>query len=182
MSATIYLLLIGAVALERIVELVVSARHAAWSFAQGGTEHGRGHFPAMVALHSALLLACAGEVVGADRPFIPALGWPALALALASQALRWWCIATLGPRWNTRVIVVPGLPLVTGGPYRVLRHPNYVAVVAEGLALPLVHTAWVTSLAFTALNAVLLLRYRIPAEEQALALAGGRSSQGVART
>ncbi|MHB1490332.1 isoprenylcysteine carboxyl methyltransferase (ICMT) family protein [mine drainage metagenome] len=178
MSVTVYLLLIGAVALERLVELVVSARHAAWSFARGGTEHGRGHFPAMVALHSALLLACVGEVVAAGRPFVPAIGWPALAVALASQVLRWWCIVTLGPRWNTRVIVVPGLPLVTTGPYRVLRHPNYVAVVAEGLALPLVHTAWVTALVFTALNAVLLLRYRIPAEEQALAAAVGRSPQG----
>lgn len=175
MSVTVYLLVIGAVALERLVELAVSARHAAWAFARGGTEHGRGHFPAMVALHSALLLACAGEVAVAGRPFVPALGWPALAVALASQALRWWCIATLGPRWNTRVIVVPGLPLVAAGPYRVLRHPNYVAVVAEGLALPLVHTAWVTALVFTLLNAVLLLRYRIPAEERALALALGRS-------
>ncbi len=182
MSATVYLLLVGAVALERLVELVISARHAAWSFARGGTEHGRGHFPAMVALHSALLIACAGEVVVAGRPFVPALGWPALVVALASQVLRWWCIAALGPRWNTRVIVVPGLPLVTAGPYRVLRHPNYVAVVAEGLALPLVHTAWVTALVFTLLNAVLLLRYRIPAEERALALALGRSPHRDARS
>jgi methyltransferase len=181
-SVTVYLVLIGVVALERLVELVVSTRHAAWSFAQGGIEYGRGHFPAMVALHSALLLACAGEVVVARRPFVPALGWAALAVALASQALRWWCIATLGPQWNTRVIVVPGLPLVTAGPYRVLRHPNYVAVVAEGLALPLVHTAWVTALVFTVLNAVLLLRYRIPAEERALAVNVGRSPQGDART
>ena len=171
MSTTLYLLLVGAVALERLAELVVSARNAAWSFARGGTEHGRGHFPAMVALHSALLIACVGEVVVAGRPFVPALGWPALAVTLGSQALRWWCIATLGPRWNTRVIVVPGLPLVTAGPYRVLRHPNYVAVVAEGVALPLVHGAWITALVFTVLNAVLLLRYRIPAEERALATA-----------
>ncbi len=94
---------------------------------------------------------------------------------LASQGLRWWCITSLGHRWNTRVVVVPGLPLVTRGPYRWFRHPNYVAVVVEGLALPLVHTAWVTALAFTVLNAVLLLRYRIPSEERALAEAlGGR--------
>lgn len=181
MSVTVYLLLVGAVGLERLAELVVSARHAAWSFARGGTEYGRGHFPAMVALHSALLVACAVEVVVAGRPFVPALGWPALAVALASQALRWWCIATLGPRWNTRVIVVPGLPLVTRGPYRVLRHPNYVAVAAEGLALPLVHTAWVTALAFTALNAVLLLGYRIPVEERALGLVTGSPPHGDAR-
>lgn len=181
MSVTVYLLLIGAVALERLVELVVSARHAAWSFARGGVEHGRGHFPAMVALHSALLLACAAEVVVTRRPFLPALGWTALAVAVASQVLRWWCIATLGPRWNTRVIVVPGLPLVDRGPYRWVRHPNYVAVVAEGVALPLVHTAWVTALAFTALNAVLLLGYRIPAEERALGLGADRSPSPGAR-
>lgn len=169
--APAYLLLLGAVALERLAELVVSARHARWSFARGGTEHGRGHFPAMVTLHTALLVGCAAETVLADRPFLPALGWPALAATLGSQALRWWCIGTLGPRWNTRVIIVPGLPLVNAGPYRWLRHPNYVAVVVEGLALPLVHTAWVTALVFTVLNAVLLGRFRIPAEERALGLA-----------
>lgn len=165
-------LLVALTAVERLAELVVSARNARWSFARGGVESGLGHFPPMVALHTGLLLACVLEVHLADRPFLPWLGWPALALVLASQVLRWWCIATLGPRWNTRVIVVPGLPLVRRGPYGWLSHPNYVAVVVEGLALPLVHTAWVTALAFTVLNAVLLLGYRIPAEERALAAAG----------
>lgn len=93
-----------------------------------------------------------------------------VAVVVAAQALRWWCIRTLGRQWNTRVIVVPGLPLVTGGPYRWLRHPNYVAVAAEGLALPLVHGAWVTALAFTALNSV-LMAVRIRCEDGALALA-----------
>ncbi|PVU81194.1 hypothetical protein DDP54_17835 [Cellulomonas sp. WB94] len=171
MTVTLYLVLLGAVAVERLAELVVSARNARWSFARGGTEHGRGHFPAMVTLHTALLIGCAAEVVLADRPFLPALGWVALVAALASQVLRWWCIAVLGPRWNTRVITVPGLPLVSSGPYRWLRHPNYVAVVVEGFALPLVHTAWVTALVFTVLNAVLLGWFRIPAEERALGLA-----------
>lgn len=173
MSVEAYLVVLGVVALERLVELVVSTRNAAWSFARGGTEHGRGHFPPMVALHAALLVAGAAEVLVAHRPFLPALGWTALAVAAASQALRWWCISTLGPRWNTRIIVVPGLPLVTSGPYRALRHPNYVAVVAEGVALPLVHSAWITAVAFTVLNAVLLLRFRIPAEEAALRHAPG---------
>lgn len=169
---TLYLAVVAATALERLAELVVSARNARWSFARGGVESGRGHFPPMVALHTGLLLACVVEVVVADRPFLPWLGWPALALVVASQGLRWWCIGTLGPRWNTRVIVVPGLPLVARGPYRWLRHPNYVAVVVEGLALPLVHGAWVTAAAFTVLNAVLLHRFRIPAEERALEAAG----------
>lgn len=161
--------LIAAVALERLAELVVSTRHARWAFARGGVEAGRGHFPPMVALHVGLLVACVVEVHVAGRPFLPLLGWIALVAALASQGLRWWCISTLGPQWNTRVIVVPGLALVDRGPYRWLRHPNYVAVVVEGVALPLVHTAWLTALVFTLLNAVLLLRFRIPAEERALA-------------
>jgi len=165
-----YALLVLAVGVERLAELVVSTRHARWSFERGGVESGRGHFPPMVALHTGLLLGCLVEVVVADRPFIPALGWPMLALALGSQGLRWWCIATLGVRWNTRVIVVPGLPLVSAGPYRLLRHPNYVAVVVEGVALPLVHTAWVTALVFTVLN-IPLLAVRIRCEDRALGLA-----------
>lgn len=162
-------LLVAATAAERLVELVVSARHARWALARGGVERGRGHFPPMVALHTGLLVACVAEVHVVDRPFVPAIGWPALVAVLAAQGLRWWCVTTLGQQWNTRVIVVPGLSLVTAGPYRWLRHPNYVAVVAEGIALPLVHTAWVTALAFTVLNAVLLLAVRIPTEERALA-------------
>lgn len=165
----LYTLLVLATGGERIAELIVSSRNAAWSFARGGVEFGRGHFPPMVALHTGLLLACLAEVWFGDPPFIPWLGWPMLALVLASQALRWWCIAALGPRWNTRVIIVRDLPLVTRGPYRWLKHPNYVAVVVEGFALPLVHTAWITAIAFTVLNAVLLLAVRIPCENRALA-------------
>ena len=144
-----YLALVLATGAERVVELVISTRNARIAFAQGGVEYGRRHFPWMVALHTGLLLACLAEVFLAGRPFLPWLGWPMLALVVLSQALRYWCIASLGPQWNTRVIVVPGLHRVTRGPYRWLRHPNYLAVVVEGFALPLVHTAWVTALAFT---------------------------------
>ncbi|MER6777961.1 MULTISPECIES: isoprenylcysteine carboxylmethyltransferase family protein [unclassified Streptomyces] len=163
-----YLLLVGLVALERIAELATARRNTRRSRSRGAIEYGRGHYPAMVALHTALLLGCVVEPLVADRPFLPALGWPALALVIAAQGLRWWCIATLGPQWNTRVLVVPGRPLVAAGPYRLLRHPNYVAVVVEGAALPLVHTAWVTAAAFTVLNLV-LLGVRIRCEEDALA-------------
>jgi methyltransferase len=167
MSQTLFTVLVLAIGLERVAELVVSRRNAAWSFARGGVETGRDHFPAMVVLHTALLVGAVAEVWAADRPFLPWIGWPALALALASQGLRWWCIATLGRRWNTRVIVVPGLPLVTGGPYRWLAHPNYVAVVVEGVALPLVHTAWLTAVVFTLANAA-LLTVRLRVENRAL--------------
>lgn len=162
-----YTLLIGLVAVERLAELVVSKRNLAWSLGHGGRERGASHYPFMVALHSGLLAGCLIEVWAGDRPFIPALGWPMLALVIASQALRWWCIRTLGHQWNTRIVVVPGLTRVTGGPYRFFAHPNYLAVVVEGFALPLVHTAWITATVFTLANAV-LLTVRIRAENRAL--------------
>ncbi|GAA1331784.1 isoprenylcysteine carboxylmethyltransferase family protein [Catellatospora bangladeshensis] len=166
-----YSVLVGLVAVERLAELVVAKRNLAWSLARGGRETGFGHYPFMVALHTGLLAGCLVEVWAADRPFAPALGWSMLALVVASQALRWWCIRVLGRQWNTRVVVVPGLPRVTGGPYRLVPHPNYVAVVVEGFALPLVHGAWLTAVAFTALNAG-LLAVRIRAEDRALESAG----------
>lgn len=170
-----YTVLVLAVGAERVAELVVARRNARWSLARGAVERGRGHYPPMVLLHTGLLLGALAEVRFADRPFVPVLGWTMLAVVAAAQALRWWCIRTLGPRWNTRVLVVPGLPLVTGGPYGLLRHPNYVAVAAEGLALPLVHGAWLTALVFTVLDAV-LLTVRIRCENKALetATAGAR--------
>ena len=163
-----YALLVAVVGLERIAELVVSKRNLAWSRARGGVEFGSGHYPAMVILHTGLLLGCLAEVFWLDRPFLPMLGWPMLAVVIAAQALRWWCIATLGQQWNTRVVVVPGAPRVTGGPYRLMSHPNYIAVIVEGIALPLVHSAWITACVFTVLNAVLLTT-RISTENAALA-------------
>lgn len=167
-----YTLLILLVAVERLAELVVSRRNLAWARGRGGREHGAGHYPFMVVLHVGLLAGCLAEA--AHRPFLPALGWPMLVVVLAAQGLRWWCVLTLGRRWNTRVVVVPGLPLVRRGPYRRMRHPNYAAVVIEGVALPLVHTAWVTALAFTLLDAW-VLRVRISREEAALAEASAEA-------
>lgn len=162
-----YYLLILAVGVERLVELVVAKRNARWAFAHGGKEFGHRHYPAMVSIHAAFLLSCAGEVYVLDRPFLPWLGWPMFVVAMLSQVLRWWCVTTLGRRWNTLVIVVPDAPLVHGGPYRWFRHPNYVAVVFEGLALPLVHTAWLTALWFSLANAA-VLRERLRVENVAL--------------
>jgi len=173
-SEAAYTLLVLLVGVERLAELRVSMRNATWSFARGGVETGQRHYRFMVVLHTGLLAGCVSEVWLLDRPFLAWLGWPMLALVVASQALRWWCIATLGPRWNTRVIVVPGLPLVTSGPYRWFRHPNYIAVVVEGVALPLVHTAWWTAVVFTLLNAP-LLTVRVRCEERALRSASGGS-------
>jgi methyltransferase len=165
---TWYVLLVAAIALERLAELIVAQRNLAWSRTQGGIEFGASHYPVMVVLHTGLLVGALVEVIGLHRPFLPALGWPMLAIVLGAQGLRWWCITTLGQQWNTRVVVIPGAPRVVGGPYRFFSHPNYVAVVAEGIALPLVHTGWITALVFTVLNAA-LLRTRIRTENAALA-------------
>ena len=166
-SLTAFSVLVALVGVERLAELVVSKRNAAWSSARGGVESGLGHYPFMVVLHSGLLVGALVEA-WVVRPSVPGwVAWLFVVVVLLSQALRWWCITTLGARWNTRVIVVPGLTPVSGGPYRWLRHPNYVAVVVEGAALPLVHLSWVTALVFTVLNAF-LLRVRIKVENDAL--------------
>lgn len=180
LSLWLFTALVLLVGLERLAELVLSRRHAAWALARGGVERGGSHYPTMVALHAALLGGALAEAWLADRAFVPVLGWSMLALVLASQALRWWCITSLGSQWNTRVIVVPGLPLVRRGPYGLLPHPNYVAVAVEGLALPLVHGSWVTALVFTLFNAA-LLKVRIRVEDEALReLAGPARAAGVA--
>ena len=166
-----YLVLILATGAERIAELVISKRNAAAAFARGGHEYGQRHFPWMVTLHTGFLLACLAEVFFLDRPFVPALGWPMLVIALLCQAGRYWVIWALGAQWNTRVIVVPGAGRVERrGPYRFswLRHPNYWIVAIEGIALPLVHSAWITAIVFTVLNAILLLGFRLPVENKAL--------------
>ena len=170
MSVILYIALILATGGERLFELSVSRRNAAAAFARGGIEYGRGHFPWMVTLHTGLLLSCIAEVLLFERPFIPGFGWRMLAIALLCQAGRYWVIHSLGGQWNTRVIVVPGAARIARGPYRWawLPHPNYVLVAVEGIALPLVHSAWMTALAFTVLNAVLLLGFRIPTENRAL--------------
>lgn len=170
---SVYFLLIAAVAAERLAELIVSKRNARWAFAHGGKEFGRGHYPVMVIIHAGLLIGCVLEVWLLDRPFVPWLGWTMLAVVVAAQVLRWWCIATLGKRWNTLVIVLPEAPLVRSGPYRWLHHPNYVAVVAEGIALPLVHSAWLTAVVFTVVNAW-LLTVRIRVENAALGYTDAR--------
>lgn len=164
---TWYMLLIAAIAAERIAELALARHNSTWTLERGGIEHGRDHYPWMVALHTALLAGCLLEPTLTTSPFTPPLGWTALTLVAASQALRWWCIHSLGPYWNTRIIVVPGTPPIRRGPYRHLRHPNYIAVAVEGAALPLVHGAWLTALTFTTANAA-LMTVRIPCEDTAL--------------
>lgn len=167
-TLTAFVIVVALVALERLAELVVSKRNAAWSFARGGIETGQRHYVVMVVLHTGFLAAMLIEAF-VRRPVVPAaLAWSMVAVVVGAQALRWWCITSLGPRWNTRVIVVPGRPPVQSGPYRLLAHPNYVAVVIEGVALPLVHASWITAVVFTIANAA-LLTVRLRVENEALA-------------
>ena len=166
-SLDLYLTFIGLLAVERLCELALSARNARRVLARGGTELGQRHFRVMTVLHTVFLASCVCEVVFLRRPFPGTLGWAALVVALLSQALRYWAVFTLGDRWNTRIIFVPGAVPVTTGPYRFIRHPNYLAVILELFAVPLIHGGYLTALLFSAANAVLLV-VRIRAEEAAL--------------
>jgi methyltransferase len=167
-GTSFYFVLVGLVVVERLVELYLSARNARRVTARGAIAgESRGFYAAIVLFHALFLAAGPLEVVLFDRPFLPALAIPATAVVGLAMALRYWAIATLGERWNSRVLVVPGEPAVASGPYRFVRHPNYVAVTAEVAALPLVHTAWTTAAIATAVN-VLLLAARIRHEEAAL--------------
>jgi len=166
----IFWVLLGVIACERVAELVVSARHAKALLGRGGVEYGFSHFPVMIAAHVGLIAGCVLEPLLGGRSFLPALGFPMLALTVLANVLRWWCITTLGERWTARVIVLPGAPLVRSGPYRWFAHPNYAAVIVEGFALPLTGSAWITAIAFTVLNAA-LLTVRIRCEVGALAAA-----------
>jgi methyltransferase len=167
-SRVAYTMLIALVALLRLIELRISRRNVAALKARGAVEVGAGHYPWMVAVHASFLVGCPLEVWLLDRPWIAGLGLPMLVLFAAGMGLRYWAIRTLGVRWCTRVIVVPGEPLVTTGPFRLLRHPNYLGVVLELVALPLVHTAWLTAVLASVANG-LVLRRRVVAEAAALA-------------
>ena len=166
-SQALFFVLVDAVALERLGELLISRRHERRLRARGAVEAGAGHYPLMVGVHVALLVAAPAEVLLLRRPFLPWLGWPMLTLVAATMALRYWVVATLGERWTTRVLVLQGAPLVASGPFRFLPHPNYLAVAVEVVALPLVHTAWATALACGVAN-LLVLRQRIRVEDAAL--------------
>jgi methyltransferase len=162
-----YLLLLLALAVQRLWEVRRSQRHATALLAAGGREYAPGQYQLMKGLHAGWFLAMAGEVVGQRRPFRPALAWPAAGLLALGQSLRYAAMLALGSRWTARVVTLPGVPPVSHGIYRYLRHPNYLGVVLEIAAVPLLHSAWWTALAFSLAN-LLLLRARIRVEEAAL--------------
>ncbi len=172
-SLPVYLGVIAVLALERGVELYIASRNAARAFAAGAIEVGQRHYRVMVIFHTAFLIACVVERVIRGYGAAPAVAAVAIAAEVAAQFLRYWVIMTLGARWNTRIIVLPGAQPVIGGPFRFIRHPNYVAVALEMIAVPMIGGAWVTAVVFSIGNAILMM-VRIPAEERAL----GKSYEG----
>lgn len=163
----IFLFLLISLGIQRLMELRLSARHERRILELGGREHAPGQFRVMRLLHTAWFLATAAEVFGLQRPFIPSLALASSLVFVAGQALRYAAIRTLGERWTVRVMTLPGMKPVNEGVYRLIRHPNYLGVILEIGAVPLLHGAYVTALTFSIANA-LLLAWRIQTEEAAL--------------
>lgn len=156
------------IVIQRITELRLARRNQKWALSQGAIEHGAKHYPLFFILHSAWLIGWVIE--GSFNNSFSSI-WPAwLSLFLLAQILRYWCITSLGNYWNTRILVIPGGGAVQSGPYRFLRHPNYLAVACELMAIPLCFNAVYTAAIATCANALLLLVVRIPVEEHALLL------------
>lgn len=166
-SRLVYTVLIVAIVIQRLWELRASRRHMQALKARGAIEVGAGHYPWMVILHTTFLFSCVAEVWLLDRPWRPTIAFVAFSVLGVAFALRWWTLRTLGSRWTTRVVVVPGEELANTGPYRWFRHPNYLVVVLEIAAIPLVHCAWLTAIFFSIAN-LGLLRERVRVENGAL--------------
>lgn len=154
--------IVALVVLQRLGELVHARRNTRRLLAEGAVEVGADHYPLFILLHGAWLLALL-LAVPEDAP----LHWPLIGLFAALLAVRVWTIASLGKYWTTRIITLPGAPLVKRGPYRFLHHPNYLVVIAEIAVLPLAFGAWEIALVFSLMN-LLLLRHRVRVEEAAL--------------
>jgi methyltransferase len=160
---------------QRLGELYITARNLPYIRAHGGREYGREHFPLIVAVHTLFPISFVYELAHWHTHAGPV--WPLwLALFVVAQVLRYSAIIALGARWSTRVFVIPGAPLVHGGPYRWLRHPNYIAVVIEFIAGPMLFGAWRTAVLISVLNAA-VLAVRIRCENDALQRAAVDSSR-----
>lgn len=166
-SVIAYLALLVAVAALRLVELRISKQHQREMLGRGAAKVDEPRFRWMVALHTLVLIGAALEVVFLHRPFIPVLAAVMFVIFLAANAVRWWVIRTLGEHWNVQVVDSTRLGVVTSGPFRFVRHPNYAAVFAEMIALPLIHTAWITALVGTVAH-IVVLSQRLSTEERVL--------------
>lgn len=166
LSRQLYLALLLLIAVGRLIELRHSRRNQHHLASAGGRQAREPGYIWMVALHAGVLAGCALEVILLQRPWIPYIGIPALAIFLTANAARWWVIRTLGQRWNVQVMS-PALGVISTGPYQWVRHPNYTAVFAEMSALPLIHSAWITAALGTLLH-LLVLRNRVALEESVM--------------
>lgn len=162
----LFAIVISIVILQRLVELVVAKRNEQWMRSQGAFEVGAAHYPIMVTMHIAFFISLLAEVILLDRS-LSSIWIILLVIFLTAQVARIWCLTSLGKFWNTKIIILPGADVVQKGPYKWVRHPNYVIVTTELLVLPLMFGAYLTAIIFTLLN-VWMLSVRIPAEEKAL--------------
>jgi len=166
-SYFLYFLFLLAIGVGRLTEMQISRRNQTVLIARGARSIPEPRFPAMVALHTGVLIASLLEVVIFNRPFIPAIGIPALIIFALCNMLRWWVIRTLAGHWNVKVMDSSVLGVVTSGPYRYIRHPNYAAVFLELLMIPLIHSAWLTAIIGSLLH-IAVLRGRLQVEESVL--------------
>lgn len=167
LSVYLYLVLLAAVGVLRLVELRISRQHQERMLSLGAVRVPEQHFKWMVVVHTGVLVGAALEVVFLRRPFLPLLGATMLLLFLASNLMRFWVVRTLGNLWNVQVMDSTRIGVVTTGPFRFVRHPNYTGVILEMISLPLIHTAWITALA-TSVGYSIALSLRIRAEEKVL--------------
>jgi methyltransferase len=167
LSVILFLALLAVVGLTRLVELGISRRHQRALARLEVARRVEPRYAWMVALHASVLAGAALEVIFLRRPFVAAMAGPAALLFLAGAALRWWAIQSLGAHWNVQVMDSAGLGVVATGPFRWVRHPNYLGVFIEMAALPLIHSAWITALLGSAGNAW-VLRNRLRVEEPML--------------
>jgi methyltransferase len=166
-SVILFLALLLAVAVLRICELSISRRHQRYMTARGASKVEDPIFRFMALFHTLVLIGAAAEVVFLHRPFLPALAIPMIFLFVLTNLVRWWVIRTLGQHWNVEVMDSSKLGVITTGPFRFVRHPNYAAVFVEMIALPLIHTAWITALAGAVVHTV-VLSIRLASEERVL--------------
>lgn len=161
-----FLIFVGLIIFQRITELVIARKNEVWMKGQGAVEFGQGHYPAMVSIHTAFFISFILEVILLDKNLSDY--WPVLlALFIFTQAMRIWALTSLGRFWNTKIIILPGANVVKRGPYKIIKHPNYLIVAIELIVIPLMFNAFITMAVFTLLN-ILILSIRIPVEEKAL--------------
>lgn len=167
LSVYLYLVLLATVGVLRLVELRISRKHQERMLTQGAIRVREPHFKWIVAVHTGVLIGAALEVALLHRPFLPLLAAPMFALFLASNLMRFWAVRALGDLWSVEVMDSTRIGVVSDGPFRFVRHPNYTGVILEMISLPLIHTAWITALATSAAYSV-TLSLRIRAEENVL--------------